>query len=39
VFQHRVGLGRNLSVGATHGRVEPGRVRKDEIFVKAAVAL
>ncbi|HVK32385.1 MAG TPA: DUF5916 domain-containing protein [Burkholderiaceae bacterium] len=39
VFQHRVGLGRNLSVGATHSRTEPGRERKDEVFVKAALAL
>lgn len=39
VFQHRVGLGRNLSVGATRARVEPGRERKDELFVKAALAL
>jgi Domain of unknown function (DUF5916) len=38
VFQHRVGLGRNLSVGATRATVEPGRERKDEIFVKAAMA-
>jgi hypothetical protein len=39
VFQHRVGLGRNLSVGATRGTVEPGGVRKEEVFVKAALAL
>ncbi len=39
VFQHRVGLGRNLSVGVTHSRIEPGRERKDEVFVKAAFAL
>jgi hypothetical protein len=39
VFQHRVGLGRNLSVGVTHSRIEPGRERKDEVFVKAALAL
>ncbi len=39
VFQHRVGLGRNLSVGATRATVEPGGVRKAEIFVKAAVVL
>jgi hypothetical protein len=39
VFQHRVGLGRNISVGATRATVEPGRQRKDEIFFKAALAL
>jgi Domain of unknown function (DUF5916) len=39
VFQHRVGLGRNVSVGATRGTVEPGKQRKDEVFVKAALVL
>jgi hypothetical protein len=39
VFQHRVGLGRNVSVGATRATVEPGRQRKDEVFVKAALVL
>ncbi len=39
VFQHRVGLGRILSVGATRATVEPGGSRKDEVFVKAALAL
>jgi Domain of unknown function (DUF5916) len=39
VFQHRVGLGRNLSVGATRAKVEPGGARKEEVFVKAAVVL
>ena len=39
VFQHRVGLGRNLSVGATRATTQPGRQRKDEVFVKAALAL
>jgi hypothetical protein len=39
VFQHRVGLGRNVSVGATRASVEPGRQRKDEVFVKAALVL
>jgi hypothetical protein len=39
VFQHRVGLGRNLSVGATRSTTEPGGVRKDEVFVKAAMAM
>jgi hypothetical protein len=39
VFQHRVGLGRNVSVGATRARIEPGSQRKDEVFFKAALAL
>ncbi len=39
VFQHRVGLGRNISVGATRATTQPGRQRKDEIFFKAALAL
>jgi hypothetical protein len=39
VFQHRVGLGRSLAVGATRQRVEPGGQRRDELFVKAALAL
>jgi Domain of unknown function (DUF5916) len=45
VFQHRVGIGRNLSVGATSGSVAPGargqerKERKDELFVKAALAI
>ena len=39
VFQHRVGLGRNLSVGATRATTQPGNGRKDEIFLKAAFAL
>jgi Domain of unknown function (DUF5916) len=39
VFQHRVGLGRNVSVGVTRATTQPGNERKDEIFVKAAVAL
>jgi hypothetical protein len=39
VFQHRVGLGRNLSVGATRARSDPGGQRNDELFVKAAFVL
>lgn len=39
VFQHRVGLGRNLSLGVTRASLEPGGERKDEIFFKAALAL
>jgi hypothetical protein len=39
VFQHRVGLGRNLSLGVTRASFEPTRQRKDELFFKAALAL
>ena len=39
VFQHRVGLGRNVSVGATRATTQPGNERKDEVFVKAAFTL
>lgn len=39
VFQHRVGIGRSLSVGASHQTGEPGGERRDEVFVKAAFAL
>jgi Domain of unknown function (DUF5916) len=39
VFQHRVGLGRNVSVGATRSTTQPGNERKDEIFFKAALVL
>jgi hypothetical protein len=39
VFQHRVGLGRNVSVGATRATTQPGNERKNEFFVKAAVVL
>jgi hypothetical protein len=39
VFQHRVGLGRNVSVGATRARIDPGVQRNDEVFFKAALAL
>ncbi len=39
VFQHRVGLGRNVSVGATRATIQPGKQRKDEVFVKAALVL
>jgi hypothetical protein len=39
VFQHRVGLGRSISVGATRAKTQPGNERKDEIFFKAALAL
>ena len=39
VFQHRVGLGRNLSVGATRARSDPGGLRNDEVFVKVAFVL
>jgi hypothetical protein len=39
VFQHRVGLGRSVSVGATRATTQPGNERKDEIFFKAALAL
>ena len=39
VFQHRVGLGRNISVGATRATVQPGDERRDEVFFKAAFAL
>jgi hypothetical protein len=39
VFQHRVGLGRNISIGATRATVKPIDARRDEIFFKAALAL
>jgi hypothetical protein len=39
VFQHRVGIGRNIAVGASAQRSEPGGERRDELFVKAAFAL
>jgi Domain of unknown function (DUF5916) len=39
VFQHRVGLGRHVSVGATRATIQPGNGRKDEVFVKAALVL
>ena len=39
VFQHRVGIGRNIAVGASTQRSEPGGERRDELFVKAAIAL
>lgn len=39
VFQHRVGLGRSLSVGATRDTQRPGRQQRDELFLKAAFAL
>ena len=39
VFQHRVGIGRNIAVGASAQRNEPGGERRDELFVKAAFAL
>jgi hypothetical protein len=39
VFQHRVGLGRSVSVGTTQARIEPGSQRKQEVFLKAALAL
>jgi hypothetical protein len=39
VFQHRVGLGRNVSIGATRESVQPGRERRDEVFFKAALVL
>ena len=39
VFQHRVGIGRHVSVGASHQASEPRGERRDEIFVKAAFAL
>ncbi len=43
VFQHRVGVGRSLSVGTTHSRTVPGASgsveRNGELFVKAAFTL
>jgi hypothetical protein len=39
VYQHRVGLSRSLSVGATRAAAEPARERRDEIFFKAAMTL
>jgi Domain of unknown function (DUF5916) len=39
VFQHRVGLGRNFSVGVTRASEAPGARRNDELFVKAALVL
>ena len=39
VFQHRVGLGQSLAVGASAQRSEPGKEQRDEVFVKAAFAL
>ena len=39
VFQHRVGIGRNIAVGASTHHSEPGGERRDELFVKAAFAL
>ncbi len=39
VFQHRVGLGRSVSVGATRATTQPGNERKDELFFKAAFTL
>jgi hypothetical protein len=39
VFQHRVGIGRSVAVGASSQRDEPGATRRDEVFVKAAFAL
>jgi hypothetical protein len=39
VFQHRVGISRSFSVGATRATVAPGGERKDELFAKAALAL
>ena len=39
VFQHRVGIGRNIAVGASTQRSESGGERRDELFVKAAIAL
>jgi hypothetical protein len=39
VFQHRVGLARNISFGATRASSEPGGQRKDEIFFKAEMTL
>lgn len=35
VYQHRQGLGRSFSLGATHSRAEPGRSRQNELFAKA----
>ena len=39
VFQHRIAIGRSLSVGASRQRSEPGAVLRDEVFAKAAFAL
>ncbi len=39
VFQHRVGIGQSIAVGASNQRNEPGGSRRDELFVKAAFAL
>lgn len=38
VFQHRVGIGRSIAVGASSQRGDPGDERRDELFVKAALA-
>jgi len=35
VYQHRLGLGRSFSVGATRASAEPGRQRNTELFAKA----
>ena len=39
VFQHRVGLGKSLAIGASAQRNQPGSERRDEVFVKAAYAI
>ena len=39
VFQHRVGIGRSVAVGASSQRSEPGSEQRDAVFVKAAFAL
>jgi hypothetical protein len=38
VWQHRAGLGRSLSVGATRARTVPDGTRQTEVFAKAAWA-
>jgi hypothetical protein len=39
VFQHRVGISRSVSVGATRATARPTGERRDELFVKATLAL
>ncbi|NCT84219.1 MAG: carbohydrate binding family 9 domain-containing protein [Comamonadaceae bacterium] len=38
LFQHRVGLSRVVSLGLSRAREQPGAVRVDEVFAKAALA-
>ena len=39
VFQHRVGVGRSLSVGASHESTRPGAGRATELFAKLSFEL